>query len=255
MSLDPRNVIDAATGGLSSITSAGMNALGAFTGYNAAKKEIQYQKDFAKKGIQWRVADAKAAGIHPLYALGAQTHSYNPVGLGSQMSNMGQQISKYLSPFERKMQELAVERAQTEIDVLKSQLPNPDNLNTINQLPNTNQPETLQQDPSQPSRVKGASPAVGWMWNEDGVMQRTYSNAGKQLTEDDFPAQLQWQWFNNVMPWLKAGGTPPPRDMLPKGYDYWKWEGSSNGFRPAKHKPRSLKPRKNYDFRSFSGYR
>ena len=40
---------------------------------NSANIGMNY--DFAKNGIQWRVEDAKKAGIHPLAALGAQTHS------------------------------------------------------------------------------------------------------------------------------------------------------------------------------------
>jgi gas vesicle protein len=35
-------------------------------------------KEFAKHGIQWRVEDAKKAGLHPLYALGAPAMSPNP---------------------------------------------------------------------------------------------------------------------------------------------------------------------------------
>jgi len=47
-----------------------------------AKKNIKLQKEFAKSGIQWKVRDAQKAGIHPLYALGAQTMSFNPVSVG-----------------------------------------------------------------------------------------------------------------------------------------------------------------------------
>lgn len=45
-------------------------------------REHQLQKDFAQMGIQWRAADAKAAGIHPLAALGAQLTSYSPQSVG-----------------------------------------------------------------------------------------------------------------------------------------------------------------------------
>ena len=38
----------------------------------------EHQKEFAQNGIRWKVADAKAAGLHPLAALGAQTSSYTP---------------------------------------------------------------------------------------------------------------------------------------------------------------------------------
>ena len=48
-----------------------------------AERNIALQKEFAQSGIQWKVEDAKKAGIHPLYALGANTHSFSPVSVGS----------------------------------------------------------------------------------------------------------------------------------------------------------------------------
>ena len=65
---------------------------------NAANMALQ--KEFAKKGIRWKVADARKAGINPLVALGAQTHSFSPqmIGgedaLGKTMQSMGQDISR-----------------------------------------------------------------------------------------------------------------------------------------------------------------
>ena len=43
-----------------------------------AQQNYQAQKEFAQYGIRWKVADAKAAGIHPLAALGAMTSGYTP---------------------------------------------------------------------------------------------------------------------------------------------------------------------------------
>ena len=64
----------------------------------ATDKNIRLQKEFAKNGIQWKVADAKAAGIHPLYALGANTMSFSPVSAGDggagYISQMGQDVSR-----------------------------------------------------------------------------------------------------------------------------------------------------------------
>lgn len=46
------------------------------------RKNIELQKDFAQQGIRWKVADAEAAGIHPLYALGATPMNFAPVSAG-----------------------------------------------------------------------------------------------------------------------------------------------------------------------------
>lgn len=56
----------------------GSALLGGLFGSSAKKKELAYQREFAQHGIRWRVADAKAAGIHPLAALGSPGAQYQP---------------------------------------------------------------------------------------------------------------------------------------------------------------------------------
>jgi len=82
---------------LGNIVAAGASLLGGLLNRNAAKdaaseanavaernaqRNIDLQKEFAQQGIRWKVNDAKAAGIHPLYAMGAQTTSFAPVSVG-----------------------------------------------------------------------------------------------------------------------------------------------------------------------------
>lgn len=50
---------------------------------NSSKKNAELQREFAQNSISWRVQDAKNAGIHPLYALGASTVSAQPSYIGS----------------------------------------------------------------------------------------------------------------------------------------------------------------------------
>lgn len=56
------------------------------------------QKEFAQHGIRWRVEDAKAAGLHPLYALqgSGATFSPNPIVTTEQgtFESMGQNLSR-----------------------------------------------------------------------------------------------------------------------------------------------------------------
>lgn len=53
------------------------------------------QWELATRGIQHRVADAKAAGIHPLYALGAQTPQINPaVQTFESLGDLGQDLGR-----------------------------------------------------------------------------------------------------------------------------------------------------------------
>lgn len=70
-----------------------------------ARENMALQKQFAQEGIRWKVDDARAAGIHPLYALGASTVSYSPVSvglgadtsMGSALASAGQDISRAVS--------------------------------------------------------------------------------------------------------------------------------------------------------------
>lgn len=68
----------------------------------AAERNIKMQKVFAEEGIRMRVKDARAAGIHPIYALGAQTSTFSPVtvgavpetGMAAGLANASQDLSR-----------------------------------------------------------------------------------------------------------------------------------------------------------------
>jgi len=101
--------------------SAGANLIGAIMGGSEAHKNRQMQKQFAQYGIRWRVEDAKAAGLHPLYALGAQTPTYSPVHseAPAQLAEMGQNIGRAVQATQTARER---ERGQLELDLLKSQV-------------------------------------------------------------------------------------------------------------------------------------
>lgn len=108
------------------------------------------QREFAKNGIRWRVQDAKAAGIHPLFALGGSTSTYTPSSIslypesnawsdvGSGIAQAGQDISRAIDAtrtrrereqareqaLERAAQfdQLNLEKAGLENDLLRSQI-------------------------------------------------------------------------------------------------------------------------------------
>lgn len=70
-------------------------------------QDIALQKEFAQNSIQWKVEDAKKAGLHPLAALGVSGYQYTSPGLasvgrsgldlssvGGALSNMGQSVDR-----------------------------------------------------------------------------------------------------------------------------------------------------------------
>lgn len=48
-----------------------------------ARQQAQFQQDYAKHVMEWRVEDAKNAGVHPMAALGISNPSYSPVSAPS----------------------------------------------------------------------------------------------------------------------------------------------------------------------------
>lgn len=84
----------------------------------ANRENIEWQKEFAKHGISWKVEDAARAGLHPMAALGAQVSQFVPSSVSPDTSGfekMGQKagsaltkLSTILNPIERKkdMEEL-----------------------------------------------------------------------------------------------------------------------------------------------------
>lgn len=85
------------------------------------QKQIDYQKEYAQNGIQWRVADAKKAGLHPLYALGANTPTYTPVDM-TQDTNLPNIRNPYESYQIGEMQAAQIENAQLQNELLRSQI-------------------------------------------------------------------------------------------------------------------------------------
>lgn len=102
--------------------SAGANLLGGLFGRKDSRRQEDLQREFAQHGIRWRVEDAKAAGVHPLYALGAQATPYTPIAsspMGDALSAAGQNIGSAVAA-----QKTAQERAHDALGLalLQSQI-------------------------------------------------------------------------------------------------------------------------------------
>lgn len=117
---------------------------------------IALQREFAQHGIRWKADDAKAAGLHPMAALGGAGAAFSPVAhvsggsipstpvsspsanivadtsMGNAMSSMGQDISRAISAtaavaerndaYTQAMQAISLEKGTLENDLLKSQI-------------------------------------------------------------------------------------------------------------------------------------
>lgn len=159
-----------------------------------AAAERQMQREFASYGIQWRAMDAKAAGIHPLAALGAQTISYTPQNVGYQAQSMprtsptpysganplaglpamGQDIARALTATRREDQ-----RMQAYNDTamaLNTQRMGLENELLASQIAKIRQPGTPPSFPSQGSPGKGMAGQGDDPFVKDEAMKRTKLN-------------------------------------------------------------------------------
>lgn len=90
-----------------------------------AAEDRALQREFATKGVQWRVQDAKEAGLHPLFALSSGVPSYSsptrvgaiPVDTGQGIRGAGQAIQRAISA-QKSPEERAYETAN--LDLLKA---------------------------------------------------------------------------------------------------------------------------------------
>lgn len=102
---------------------------------DANQANYQAQKEFAQKGIQWRAQDAKAAGLHPMAALGASGSSFSPSfqafnsgvdyqGIADAIPGQNTQRAARagMTDQERELHALAVRRGQLENQLLEGQI-------------------------------------------------------------------------------------------------------------------------------------
>lgn len=257
------------------LAAAGIQALGSFLGNKmssdaAAEQNEQNRKsqeEFAKMGVRWRVEDAKAAGIHPLAALGAQTVSYTPSfvgdtsmgpGISSAMSQMGQGIERAIAAKQTE-EERALKAAQLASINLDLEHKALQNRLLQNQITSSQVPPALPSDtgmsptllsgqtnarvvvkPSETSARASGAPAAqagnipdyGFVKTPTGL-SIVPSKDVKERIEDQFLPELMWGIRNQLAPNFDPDRFKPSlRDFpLEPGYD-WDWDVFKQEFRP-----------------------
>lgn len=224
-----------AIAGISNLLGKGLDSL---ISYKNAKRNIKYQREFAQHGIRWKVEDAKAAGLHPLAALGANTVSFSPVSVGSNFGEMGQDIARAanaLNPEDKKtanvndavMDKLKIENAALQNQYLASQIakmnqagnppsaPSLENRMLLDGQGNSGAVQTKPHErqassPTNPGAEAGAMPDTGWTKNADGSYSLIPSKDFQDRGEDNKIAQFQWFVRNQLVPPKELVPYPPP---------------------------------------------
>lgn len=264
---------------ISAIIGAGSNLIGGLFGSKANKdaqrlalqdkeQDRALQREFAQSGIQWRVEDAKKAGIHPLAALGGAGASYSPSAvsvfpdnaIGSSIASAGQDISRALdttrtstqrsAAVTKTMQDLQLKRMGLENELLSAQIAKTRQAGNPPAMPST-QPLLLDGQgnspvqgtlivkdqpmkrnmsaPGEPHREGGAVADIGFARTKYGLAP-VYSEDVKQRLEDDHLGMLGWNVRNRMFPMFGVNQNPPPIP-LPKGLK-WGYHMMFQEYRP-----------------------
>lgn len=235
-------------------------------------QELAHQKEFAQNGIQWKVADAKAAGVHPLFALGASTHSYSPMAIGNSpvaeaMASAGQDIGRAVSAtasqsgrMSSAMAALGLERAKLENDLLKTQImktvqptnpamPSPATRYLMDGQGDTATPpgtlitdkpmERTVSDPLMLHSEPGAVAETSYLRTPDGGLYPSPSKDAKERIEDNMFHEVMHFLRNNVMPLAHTGAYfKPPGGQPPRPGHVWQFHPLSGYHQVPIPKPR-----------------
>lgn len=218
---------------------------------NQFHEQMQWQKELAMSGISMRVNDAKAAGIHPLYALGAAPTTFAPVGIGGasdnsgdiwqrSLSGMGQNIGRAIQATATK-QERALSLLETERMHLINEGLRLDNRAKQSQLgpplpvPGTGVSAAGMVGPSpgtgpipgvgtyeaKPPEIQNSQPGSPNITAGPGAPYVQFADVGNGLrpmpapgmkTEDEFGAPLMAQWLTDV--YLNPGHYRPSQAQV-----------------------------------------
>lgn len=221
-----------------------------------SKKDFERQKEFAQNQVQWRVADAQKAGIHPLAALGLQPTSFSAsVGGGADFQSMGQDISRAMMASMDRRERLEAARAaavraaaQDERDAATHSA-NLENTRAhtaflLSQAARMNSggqvgpaaPGGVNVVPSRvitgavgaPAQQPGPVAHHQFQRTPDGGFRIIQSEQGKERNEDSLEG-LEWSLANNFVP--RVTGSPssgPPADVQLPRNSHWSFNSLTN---------------------------
>lgn len=157
--------------------------LGNRSGDKRQQQMLQWQEQMDNTKIQRLQKDAKAAGVHPLAAMGASLTSPSPVTVGGRpdYADIGQNVGRAVdatmssdqkeSDYTKTAQALTLEKMQLENDVIKTQL--------------ANSAVALVRQPSSPPTYRSAGALLGS--SERGEQKRDSLGVMRDILERNWP--------------------------------------------------------------------
>jgi hypothetical protein len=243
---------------LGSIISAGAGLIGGLVGSNNSSNtsrdinnaNINQSREFAQNSISWRVADAERAGVHPLYALGAPSVSFNPAHVGDNsggilaksLSGAGQDIGRAvnqgLNREARELQEMQLKSATLDMEgkaidnqlraerlrQMRNNAPTPTGTSSVtgNSLGVPGQNSVKVNRSEVTASMKGRPGADAGMQNsiQYRPVVTSKGHVVQAYPEDDL-LDAEGTFVGLTAQYDAATAPPPPSSALPPGYAYW----------------------------------
>lgn len=252
---------------LGALISAGSSILGGILGNKSAKDaqkaNLAAQREFAKNGIQYRVQDAKKAGIHPLYALGANTHSFTPSFVGSNslaegVAQAGQDIGRAVTAGmtsneknQATMDRLTIQRAELENTKLASEIAlmnqpgSGPNINQSSLIPGQGSTPVIGEVTMQPTQTgsrqderlhagAGTRPDLDFLQTGDGGFAPVPSKEAAEAIESSIFASGAHALRNMVIPSISNDtSSAPAKSLLPDWANTWTYSITRQAWYPA----------------------
>lgn len=224
----------------------------------ANEREYQMAKEFAQNGIQWKIEDARKAGINPLAAIGATGQSYQghvmPLSYGQEAeakgrmySNLGQNISRAIGSTmtakQRMINEeednLRLKEIKYRSKVLDSQMTNIDKPNnppmpdgmgrTSTGIPGQESPITIiptgrtAASKGDPSKAFGS--VTDWYFRKTPTGLKVAPSPDVQgILANNAVEMLRWEAKHKAQELLNPGIYRPDYNEFPLPKNkYWKW--------------------------------
>lgn len=176
----------------------------------------EHQKEFAQNGIRWRVADAKAAGLHPLAALGFSGASYSPSAVVgdspdySFLADAGQNIGRAMDAKKTEQERLEQQAKQDTVFKLEMEGRKLDNENKRlqNQAITQDMAMQLARSVEMASRTRQQVPGLPSLAGDDRVIagqRESYPTGATELETSKVPSSLRGD------PSTQAGVPPDSR--------------------------------------------
>lgn len=237
-------------------------------------QNVALQKEFAQNSMQWRVDDAKKAGLHPMAALGIQGSSFTPLqtigyaqdnsasNLMNAISDMGQSVN-YASTKakDNQQQQVAVRLAQEGVELQNEglRLDNEYKRWQLLQAMETGTSQALR-SPSAPPTAEnnlisgqGDSPFMDKPIVQDGWLLDEKGRKVGIIPSEDLADRTEDKFIIEWLPWGASALRAAKAKFLGQEVAGHWWHGNEKGFLP--YPPKKTKGFFDYAKDAFDYYR